>query len=86
MKLGHSKLYERSEPVAREDFISLRSTVTDLREILKEFKAKVGAGRAIAASQIGVMKRPIYLKITEPVIIDTSPGGWNEEDKPTHSE
>ena len=69
LKLGHPKLYERSEPVAEGEVVSLQPVVRDLREILMEFKAKYGAGRAIAAPQIGVMKRLIYFHINQPVIL-----------------
>jgi len=69
LKLGHPKLYERSGLIAAGELASLHPVVTDLREILMEFKAKYGAGRAIAAPQIGVMKRLIYFHITQPVIL-----------------
>ena len=69
LKLGHPKLYERSELIANGELESLQPVVTDLSEILMEFKAKNSAGRAIAAPQIGVMKRLIYLHITQPVIL-----------------
>ena len=44
LKLGHPKLYERSERIAAGELASLQPVVTDLNEILMEFKAKVGAG------------------------------------------
>lgn len=34
-----------------------------------EFRKRYGAGRAIAAPQIGVMKRLIYMNIDKPVVI-----------------
>ena len=69
LKLGHPKLYKISEPIVLEDIKSLNKIVEELSDILKEFKTTYGAGRAIAAPQIGVMKRLIYMNITESIII-----------------
>jgi len=33
-----------------------------------DFRSRYGAGRAITAPQIGVMKRVIYMHIDEPVV------------------
>jgi peptide deformylase len=65
--LGNPKLYETSEPVAKEELLPMKSVVADLHDILMEFRAKYHAGRAIAAPQIGVMKRLIYMHIDRPV-------------------
>ena len=40
LKLGHPKLYERSELISAGELASLQPVVRDLREILMEFKAK----------------------------------------------
>ncbi|MBM4340676.1 MAG: peptide deformylase [Deltaproteobacteria bacterium] len=69
LKLGHPKLYEISEPIVQEDIKSLNKIVEELSDILKEFKETYGAGRAMAAPQIGVMRRLIYMNITEPIIL-----------------
>jgi peptide deformylase len=58
-----------SEPIAQGDLEGLNKIVEELSDILKEFKATYGAGRAVAAPQIGVMKRLIYMNITEPIIL-----------------
>jgi peptide deformylase len=65
--LGDPRLYEVSEPVLREEVPSLLPAVRDLSEVLAEFKRTYGAGRAIAAPQIGVMKRIIFMNIDRPV-------------------
>lgn len=69
LKLGHPKLYEVSEPVDRAELESLKPAIDDLHQVLTEFKAKYHAGRAVAAPQLGVMKRLIYMNITGPVIL-----------------
>jgi peptide deformylase len=66
--LGDPRLYEPSAPVEREELESIKPVVTDLHDILMEFRAKYQAGRAIAAPQIGVMKRLIYMHIDRPVV------------------
>ena len=67
--LGDPRLYEVSTPVLPEEFESLQSAVTDLRDTLLDFRARTGFGRAIAAPQIGVMKRLIYLDAGTPTAI-----------------
>ena len=66
--LGNPKLYERCEPIKREEAHSLCATIQDLHETLMHFRRLHGAGRAIAAPQIGVKKRLIYMNIKEPMI------------------
>jgi len=69
LMLGNPKLYEISEPVLKSNLENLKTVVADLRDILMEFRAKYDAGRAVAAPQIGIMKRLIYMNITKPVIL-----------------
>ena len=67
LKLGNPRLYEVSAPVSKEEIPALRTVIQDLHDTLMDFRAAYGAGRAIAAPQIGVMKRMIYVHVTEPV-------------------
>ncbi len=66
--LGNPALYGSCEPIRREEVSSLDSTIRDLHDTLMAFRKEHGAGRAIAAPQIGVAKRVIYMNIKEPVI------------------
>lgn len=66
--LGNPRLYEICLPVAPEELAGLASTVEDLHDTLMDFRARHGTGRAIAAPQIGVAKRLIYMDIDEPVV------------------
>ncbi len=61
--LGDPTLYEISDPVNREDLPHIAAVVTDLHDTLMAFRARYRAGRAIAAPQIGVMERLIYMNI-----------------------
>ena len=67
--LGDPRLYERSEEANRNAGDELLKVVDDLRDTLMDFRSCHGYGRAIAAPQIGEMKRLIYLHINEPMII-----------------
>jgi peptide deformylase len=72
LKLGNPKLYEVSVPVKKLELPELKPIIKDLHEILMDFRTKYNAGRAIAAPQIGVLKRLIYLNIDKPVVIINS--------------
>ena len=66
--LGNPRLYEVSEAVKEGDLKDLPPVVADLHDTLLEFRKKYGAGRAIAACQIGFAKRLIYMFIDRPVV------------------
>lgn len=66
--LGNPKLYEISEPIETIELNAIPDVVADLHDIFMDFKKKYDAGRAIAAPQIGVMKRLVYLHIDRPVV------------------
>ncbi|MDC7290473.1 peptide deformylase [Blautia schinkii] len=64
--LGNEELYEVSAPVEEHENVS--EVITDLHDTLMAFREKYHAGRAIAAPQIGVKKRMIYMFIDEPTV------------------
>lgn len=66
--LGNEELYQISEPVKQDEIESIKSVVQDLHDTLMNFREKYHAGRAIAAPQIGVKKRLLYMFIDKPVI------------------
>lgn len=66
--LGNPKLYEKSDIVTKDEIERLQPVIKDLHDTLLDFRRKYGAGRAIAAPQIGVMKRIIYMYIEKPVV------------------
>jgi peptide deformylase len=69
--LGNPKLNEKSELVLQNEVADLELVIQDLHDILFEFKARFahyGAFRGIAAPQIGVMKRLIYMYVDEPIV------------------
>ncbi|NGP90044.1 peptide deformylase [Fodinibius halophilus] len=66
--LGNPKLWESCEKVTKDELASLEQVVQDLHDTMMDFRAKYNAGRAIAAPQIGVMKRLVYMNIDEPTV------------------
>ena len=62
--LGDPRLYEVCAPVARDELDELRPAIRDLRDTLLAFRAKHSVGRAIAAPQIGLMRRIVFLERT----------------------
>jgi peptide deformylase len=67
--LGDARLYEVCSPVLPEEWHLVNGWVADLDNAMKEVCAKYHFGRAIAAPQLGIMKRLIYMNINRPVII-----------------
>jgi len=67
--LGDARLYEHSVAVAREELPAIATLVVDLHDTLLDFRRRYGAGRAIAAPQIGVMKRLIYVSSDRPTVL-----------------
>ncbi|RMF76695.1 MAG: peptide deformylase [Chloroflexi bacterium] len=68
LQLGHPDLYKICEPVTRDDLPAMQQVIADLHDTMMDFRAKYNAGRAIAAPQIGVFKRLVYMHIDEPVV------------------
>ena len=67
--LGNPLLRKSSLAVQEEELTNLSLWESDLKETLEEFRNLYGRGRAIAAPQIGLMKRVIYLAWPEPTLI-----------------
>lgn len=66
--LGNPRLYETSDPVDEAELPQLAPVIQDLHDTLMAFRRKYHAGRAIAAPQIGVQKRILYMFIDQPVV------------------
>ena len=66
--LGNPKLYESCSVVKKSELKKIKVIVADLHNTLMSFRKKYNAGRAIAAPQIGVMKRLVYMHIKNPVV------------------
>ena len=66
--LGDPRLYEICEPVLEAEKEELKNWIADLHNVMQKVRVKYGFGRAIAAPQLGIMKRLIYMNIDKPVV------------------
>lgn len=66
--LGNPALYEICSALRPEESGTINGVVDDMHDTLMDFRERHGAGRAIAAPQIGVMKRLVYMFIKEPLV------------------
>ena len=67
--LGNPQLYQVSEPILKSELYLVKDWVSDLHNVMEEIRAKYNFGRAIAAPQLGIMKRLIYMNIDKPTVI-----------------
>jgi len=67
LMLGDPRLYEVCEPVRKDEAKSCIPQINLMFETILDFREKYGAGRAIAAPQIGLMKRIICLNTDKQV-------------------
>ncbi|MFK7774922.1 MAG: peptide deformylase [Saprospiraceae bacterium] len=61
IKLGDPRLYQICEEVSQNEVTTLLPQIEALHQLILDFRKKYKAGRAIAAPQIGLMKRVICL-------------------------
>ena len=64
-QLGDPVLREKCKRVENPSSPGIRELVDDLSATLAHWRAKTGYGRGIAAPQIGVLERVIFLKLPE---------------------
>jgi peptide deformylase len=78
--LGDPRLYETCEPVLQSELPMVAHWVAYMDNVMQEIRAKYNFGRAIAAPQLGIMKRLIYMNIDKPVVfINPELTGLSEE-------
>ena len=68
LRLGNPALYEVCEEVEQGELDQIKSVVTEMHDTMMDFREKYGFGKAIAAPQIGVRKRLVYMHIDEPFV------------------
>jgi peptide deformylase len=66
--LGDPRLYETCEPVLQRELPLVKEWVADMHNVMLQIREKYHFGRAIAAPQLGIMKRLVYMNIERPVI------------------
>jgi peptide deformylase len=66
--LGNPDLYRISSLITYSELTNIDSIVTDLHDTMMDFRKRYNAGRAIAAPQIGIFKRLVYMNTDSPVV------------------
>jgi peptide deformylase len=66
--LGNPQLHEVSREVTRDELPDIGEIIQDLHDTMMDFRKRHGLGRAIAAPQIGVLKRIVYMNTGEPAV------------------
>lgn len=67
--IGNPILHEISAPISQDELPKLNGWVNDLHSAMEDFSRKYQFGRGIAAPQLGILKRLIYLNLDKPYII-----------------
>jgi len=69
LELGNPVLRVKCTPVKRFEGTGLAKVIEDLRDTLHDFRREHGFGRGIAAPQIGVTQRVIFLDVGKPLAL-----------------
>jgi peptide deformylase len=69
LQLGNPILRAKCTPVRSFGTERLKALVTDLSETLHFFRDRNGFGRGIAAPQIGVTERVIFVHVDQPLVL-----------------
>lgn len=67
LQLGHPLLYEECAPVLESELSKVPEWIAHLDNAMEEIRAKYHFGRGIAAPQLGIMKRVVYINIDRPI-------------------
>ncbi len=67
IQLGDPRLRERSQPVDDPGSREVAAICRDLRDTLAHVREQTSYGRAIAAPQIGVMQRIVFVNVEQPL-------------------
>jgi len=66
--LGNPLLYQVADLVLHSELPLVKDWVDDMHNVMQETRVRYNFGRAIAAPQLGIMKRLIYMNIDRPVV------------------
>lgn len=69
LQLGNPLLYEKCEAIQEDELGQVHDWVGHLANAMEEIRNRYNFGRGIAAPQLGIMKRLIYMDIGKPRII-----------------
>ncbi|WP_027000993.1 peptide deformylase [Eisenibacter elegans] len=66
--LGDERLYQVCTSITDSELSQVAVWVAEMAEVMQAVRQKYGFGRAIAAPQVGIMKRLVYLHIDRPMV------------------
>ncbi len=66
--LGDPRLYQVCEPVQQNELSLVKEWVSEMHRVMQPIRERYHFGRAIAAPQLGIMKRLIYMNIEKPIV------------------
>lgn len=67
--LGDPRLYQACEPVTKDELPEVANWVDLLKETMAGIRHTYGFGRGIAAPQVGIMKRLVYIDVQSPWVL-----------------
>ena len=67
LNLGDPRLYQSCDPIEFNELSQVADWASGLNSIILQFQVKYNAGRAVAAPQMGIMKRLVCMHIDEPI-------------------
>ncbi|MBN1650398.1 MAG: peptide deformylase [Bacteroidales bacterium] len=67
--IGNPRLNEVSIPVLESELPEINNWVNDLHSAMEDIRKKYHFGRGIAAPQLGIMKRLVYVNLDKPYVI-----------------
>ena len=68
LQLGDPALYQTAEELTREELSHIRPAIADMHDTIMDFRITHGFGRGIAAPQLALNKRLIYVFIDQPTV------------------
>lgn len=86
LQMGDPGLRAHAAEVTAADFLAIPAVITDLADTLDDWVGRTGYGRGIAAPQIGVGQRLVYLSLdrpwvlVNPIIVARSESTWEPWD------
>ncbi|UOE49243.1 peptide deformylase [Mucilaginibacter sp. SMC90] len=66
--MGDERLYQVCPPVLQNELPLVSEWVKDMHNVMQQIRQKYNFGRAIAAPQLGIMKRLVYMNIDKPIV------------------
>jgi peptide deformylase len=69
LMLGDPRLYQVAQEVLPHELDDVRKWAEGLDSIILQFRHRYGAGRAVAAPQLGILKRLVCMHIDTPVVM-----------------